>query len=410
MSVDTIPRDAVAACSASGRFDPSDGIDLREAAALAVYLNPTLRELRAEKGVAAAQFIEAGLLPNPTIGWSAVDWLVDGTTDSVLTGFGLTWAVPRPGEIPARKRVARARMKEVYYSVMAAEWRHVRKVSLAWLEVLGARERIALNQRLLEIIRGTYGFLQRGRAAKTVTALQENLAGIDLANVEAERERLLVSERDAWQALDVLLGLPPEARFELQAPSDVFAFVSESPSADALVEEALASRPDLKELLAVYDQAEAALELEWKRRFPGIAIGTGISIELPIGSRFNRPAIQTRLAERNRARLQVEAAIHELRQEIYAALTNLMKTDRPLKFYQENIEPRLEESLRLSSEARGVTEITPLELLTAQEQVLQTQTRYLDLRIQHRKNRELVATLTGRWFAKPPPKALKESK
>ena len=410
VGVEAPPHEQTDARGADDEFDPSDGINIREAASLAIYLSPSLRQFRAEQGVAAAQLIEAGLLPDVELGWNALDWVVGGERDDILTGLGLAWEVPRPGEIGAKKDIAGARVEEVRYSVMAAEWRYARKVALAWLEVLGARERLILNQRLLEISRQTHDFLRRGREAKAVTALQENLAGIELGNVEAERERLLVDEQDAWLAMNVLLGVPPDTRFELQAPADVFAFVSETHSAERLVKDALDNRPDLKELLALYDQAEAALKLEIKRQWPRMAIGTGIAFDLALGSRFNQPTIRTRIEERKRVRLQVESAIHELRQEVHASLTALSRTGRQLKYFQQYLAPRLEESLRLSAAARGVTEITPVELLTSQRQVLETRTRNLETRIQHRKNRELVATLAGSWFANTPSKPTKESK
>ena len=410
VALEAPPKKEAEAPDENGSFDPSDGINLREAASLAIYLSPSLREFRAEQGIAAAQLIEAGLLPDPQIGWNAMDWLVGGERDDIITGFGLSWEVPRPGEIRAKKGIAKARVEEVRYAVMAAEWRLARQVALAWLEVMGARQRLVLNQRLLDISRQTHDYLRRGRTAKTVTALQENLASIELANVEVERERLLVGAQDAWQDLNVLLGLPPGARFELQAPADVFAFVSESHSAEAMVKQAIENRPDLKELLALYNQAEAALKLEIRRQWPRLSIGTGIAIDLAFGTLFNQPAIRTRIEERQRVRLQVEAAVHELRQEVHASLTSLLRTTRQLKYYRENLAPRLEESLRLSAAARGVTEITPVELLTSQRQVLETQTRFLETRIQHRKNRELVATLTGSWFAGTPSQSTKESK
>ena len=51
-------------------FDLRDGLSPDEAAILAVIANPKLRALRDQKGLAQAQLIQAGILPNPTISYS----------------------------------------------------------------------------------------------------------------------------------------------------------------------------------------------------------------------------------------------------------------------------------------------------------------------------------------------------
>ena len=87
----------------------------RELSAFAVSTNPQLAAARAEVGVRGALLVEAGLLPDPQLGWDAMDVLasqiVDGTSSSVdaIAGFGLMFPLLRPGERGAK--------------VGAAEWR-----------------------------------------------------------------------------------------------------------------------------------------------------------------------------------------------------------------------------------------------------------------------------------------------
>lgn len=378
-------------------FSPEDGISMMEAAAFAVAHNPALLQLRAENGIAASQLIEAGLLPNPTAGWNAVDWIVHGTKDDVLTGFGFMWDMPRPGEIKTKKRIAKARIEEVRAQVLAGEWNLSRSVALAWLEVLAAGHRLELNEQILNISRRTHDFLLRSRDAKTATALQENLAAVQLANLEADRRQLVAAERLARQVLNGLLGLRPEFKVELQADNDTFMFEDLDTEPDAVVLSAVRNRPDLLALLAVYRQSEERLRLEIKRQWPSISIGSGINLELPIFNNFNAPAVRTAMRERERVGLQVTAAVHELRQEVHRTTMQMTLSANQIRYLLENLSPRLAESLRITREARAVTQITPLELLTAQRQVLESKTRLLELRINHRKSRELVSTLDGSW-------------
>ena len=82
----------------------------RELSAFAVSTNPQLAAARAEVGVRRALLVEAGLLPDPQLGWDAMDVLasqiVDGTSSSVdaISGFGLMFPLLRPGERGAKSR------------------------------------------------------------------------------------------------------------------------------------------------------------------------------------------------------------------------------------------------------------------------------------------------------------------
>ncbi|HBP20610.1 MAG TPA: transporter, partial [Planctomycetes bacterium] len=51
--------DAEEVAPITSRFDPSDGLTLREASAVAVRRNPSLRALRAAVGVAESRLIQA---------------------------------------------------------------------------------------------------------------------------------------------------------------------------------------------------------------------------------------------------------------------------------------------------------------------------------------------------------------
>ena len=109
----------------------------REAAGWAVAHNPALVPLRADVGIAEAELVRAGWLPDPVVSWDAmnvraVDWM-GGTTTTVdyVSGLGSFGEIPRPGETNARIGTALARKEEVQQGILAAEWRLVRAVNEA---------------------------------------------------------------------------------------------------------------------------------------------------------------------------------------------------------------------------------------------------------------------------------------
>lgn len=374
--------------SAGAAVELADGMSPLEAAAIAVHLQPQLRALRAEVGVTAAELVQAGLLPDPSIGWEAgnviADFITDrkSTSNSYLAGGYLSWDVPRPGEIDAREGVARARVDEARAVLFAAEWRLVREVRLAWLRLAAARAALELNRAQADVARRTRALVDAARNIGEATSVQAALADVALARVEAARSGLTLEEVEGMHALLGLMGLPPSTPLVLQ---DAAAALDPAPpptqSPERLTAAALARRPDLRELEARYQQAEETLRYEVARQWPEISIGTGIGIRLPIFSRFNAPAIETARRARDAARERLVSVVHELRRSVHLAHATWSQADARAATLKERLLPALEEAVRLTRAAQAAGEVSPLEILTAQAQLLEVEREVLDARV-----------------------------
>ena len=69
--------------------DLRSGIGPDEAATIAVYANPALRAIRDRRGLAAAQLIQAGILPNPVVSY-ARDFVTGGNTAGAVTAYNFS--------------------------------------------------------------------------------------------------------------------------------------------------------------------------------------------------------------------------------------------------------------------------------------------------------------------------------
>lgn len=384
---------AVAAAPTSaavGSYDPRDGLSVREAAATAVALNPALLALRAEVAVADAQLVEAGLLPDVTIGWEAgnnvADFITEGksSANSYIAGASVEWPLPRPGELDAKEGIARAGIAGAQARVLAAEWALVREVHEAYVTLLVARARVEQTGQLAALAGRSLEYLERARGLGAATAIDENLARIGAGAARADALRAEAAQARAAQDLNALLGLPPA--LDWVPETGLAELLGEDPGeldpaalvADALLSEALARRPDLREAQADYQRAEERLRLEVARQWPQVAIGTGISITLPLFSRFNQPAVRTAGRERAAAGLRLRSAVARVRQEVHAALLERRQAARLLRLYRDQLAPALADSLRLTEQAFAAREVTPLEILTAQQQVIEARARALE--------------------------------
>ncbi|MEW6074015.1 MAG: TolC family protein [Planctomycetota bacterium] len=407
---DPIDPSAMLADLAARRWDPPAApgdpaaADPEQLASFAVAHHPALAAARARIGVARSLLVEAGLLADPAIGWNGMDALaaeiVEGRAASIdfLTGLGLSIPLPRPGEIDARTGVARGEVEEARRRVVQAEWTLAREVHLACEDLLELEGLLEQNLDLVQVAESTRDYFARAMAAGAATAIQANLAAGDLLAIRAERVRLEARRRDARHRLNALLGLPPETAVPVRAGprADDGPPEAPPPNVEELVASSLSRRPDLAALFASYQAAEEAVRLEVSRQFPLAAVGTGITLEPGLFTRFNRPAIATALARRAALRAEIEAQVHEARREIQDAFAAREEAHREVRFLASELLPNAEESLRLAGEAFASGEVTVLEILTLQRNLVDARTRTTEARaeLQRRHWRLLAASGT----------------
>lgn len=373
----------------------------RELAAFAVSTNPQLAAVRAEVGIRRALLVEAGLLPDPELGWDAMDVLasqvVDGTSSSVdvIAGFGLMFPLLRPGERDARVGAAEWRTEEAMRRVAAAEWSLTRNVHLAYEEVRGSELLLAQTQALTELAASTNEYFERARDAGAATAIQANLALGELQSMRIDSVRAESRVRQARQELNALLGLPPHVELSIGPGDDPSTHEALRATPVDLTSHAVESRPDLAALLAGYRAAEEGVRLAISKQYPRLAVGTGISLTLPFFSKFGRPEIRTAIAQRERVSREFTAAVHSARQEIAAAHSLWKLAEREVELIETELLPNAERNIELSREAFQAGEVTLLETLALQQALVEARTRHTETRAERSKRAWALLAASG---------------
>ena len=378
----------------------------RDLAAFAVSTNPQLAAVRAEVGVRNALLIEAGLLPDPTIGWDAMDLLasqlVDGTSSSVdaLAGFSLMFPLPRPGERDAKSAAAEWRVEEARRQVAAAEWALTLSIYLAYEEVRAAEDQLAQSRVLLELAASTSDSFERARDAGAATAIQANLALGELQAMRIDAMRTATRLEQARQAMNAWLGLPPTLELALGSAETPWEHVALQASAAELTAHAVTARPDLAALHASYEAAENEVRLAVALQSPLIALGTVLNLTLPIFSQAGRPKVQTALARREQHARAFTASVHAVRQEIAAAHTLWQLAEREVELVEDQLLPNAEATHKLSRTAFEAGEITLLETLALQRALVQARTRHAEVQAERAKRAWTLLAASG-WLLAP---------
>ncbi|MCL5965901.1 MAG: TolC family protein [Deltaproteobacteria bacterium] len=350
-------------------LDFSQPLTGKELAAIAVLVNPELKALRAEEGVAEAQVFRAGLLPDPQFSFG-LDHPLDGPPDLVNAfNAGLGWDLAKVILRGTGRRIAERDRERIRYDVAWREWLAANRVRLLAERAayLGKRERVARKAaeaaaRILEITRSN---LNRGDAKIDEFGLRQ------VAYLDAE-DRALSLARDlekTRQELNRRLGFPPGRTIPVAATA-----LADPPSRDAgtLFAEARRQRLDLIALQAGYAAQEERVYREVLRQFPAFTLGVSrardtsdirtigftVGLDLPLWNR-NRGGIAVARATRERLYAEYVSRLHSARADIAGLSADLERIGRQRAVLAREL-PELERAEQTMRDAVANGDVTLL--------------------------------------------------
>jgi cobalt-zinc-cadmium efflux system outer membrane protein len=266
-----------------------DGVSLEEAVATALWNDPEFLVQLTDLGFARADLLEAGLLRNPVLSLL----LPVGPKQLEAT---LRWPIEILWERPRRVAVARVASERVAAGLEQAGLDLVADVKTAFADLALAQERAALAAQAASELDQIDKLTQSRLSAGDIGELEARAAAIDAARANQEAARA---------GLDVTLRLNAlRARLGLALDNRVIAITAAAPPPaacgplPALLEEALASRPDVRAAELAIE--EAGRRLGWERArvlalaaaldansggTEGFEIGPGFEAALPLFDR-----------------------------------------------------------------------------------------------------------------------------
>jgi outer membrane protein, heavy metal efflux system len=359
----------------------------------ALEQNPTLVQARAETWKAYGRWRQAGLYPNPHVGYSGQEIGNAGTAGQ--QGFFVSQRFVTGGKLELSRQVAAREQQQAQQMVTAQEFRVVNGVRAEFYELLTVERKVQLATELLEIAREFEELNQRRFEALQVSR-------IDVLQSRLERERVglvletLRAERDAVvRRLRVLTGLPVGG--ELNVAGDLEHEIPDLEWDDALVR-LVESSPLIARAEAGAARAAAAWQRARAEPIPDITVQAGamrdfasnlpianvqLSLPIPIFDR-NQGAISATEAEWVRAAHEVERIRMTLERELADVFQRYAQQRIRVMKYNNEIIPASWETLELSRQALRAGEIDSLQFLTVQR----NHTEF---------NREYVESLGGIW-------------
>lgn len=391
-------------------LDDRDGLSPQEAGILAVDRNPRLRAVRAERGIARAALIEAGVLPNPQLGGS-IDPVWYGPEAAVMGyGIGLSWNVTPLLSRGARVGAAEAGQVAIDLEVAWQEWQVAQAARLHALRCIYLTRRVEIARELEDTWRGRLEALQQARAAGAVGALE--VANAERSRAEARVMRLQLEQRLVVEraGLNRAIGIEPtrEIALDLRPSTHDAAEVTEAAEAAGLLDELPRRRLDLVALQHAQRSQDGALRAAVLARFPPLqvgiqtrrevdqnaSVGMTLSFELPFFDR-NQAEVARARARRTQVAAEYEARLFETRAELQQTLRELriVGEQRTAAHEAADAAGRL---AALSRDAAAGGALTPLAAAAVLEQAFTSRLRALEIEQAFSELRVALALISGR--------------
>ncbi len=370
-------RSASSALSGSAPSALSDlaPLALSDLERIALECNPTLVQARMAVRAAEGNYVQAGLYPNPALGYIADEVGNDGGAG--FQGGQVEQELVTRGKLRLGRTIAGYEIAQARSAFEAQRQRVLNDVRAAYYEALVAQKMVEVNEQLVRI--GQQGV----EAAEKLWAAQEvSRADLLQAQIEAETARLNLVEAQqalqaAWRRLAAVLGRPDLAPAPLAGDLE-----KDLPTFDwqETLSRLWAQSPELAQARLGVERARWELARQEAMRVPNLTVAaavkndtvshytvTDLQVNLPI------PLFDRNQGRILRAQADLAAAQHEVRRvelSLYGRLADAFEqyatARRRVEVYATTILPYARASLDLVAAGYREGEFGYLNLLTAQ--------------------------------------------
>ena len=388
---------ALLACSIAAGTDQTI-LTLQTATELALTGNPGLGEIRARAEAMAAIPSQAGALPDPTVSFELQNLPTRSfdlrKEDMTMLGVGISQAVPFPGKLALREKIAEQEALAAADSVDEARLRLVREVKQSWW-------RLFYYDRALSLLDETEGFFHQlidiaQAKYKVGKGAQQDvlLAQLELSKLKDEK-LYLISMRHAQSArINVLLDRVPEMSVHIPAEAE---FKLPTFTESALQDKALKARPLFAQHRKMLDAALDRVDLAKKDFYPDFTVSAGyanrqntpsgqvrsdfasvqLSMNIPIyADRKQAKAVDQRQSELLQEQYALQDEHHKIQAEIAAKAAEYQHAKEKLLLLEHEIIPQAQQTVNSLMAGYQVSQSDFTDLLRTQLSFFQYQTQY----------------------------------
>lgn len=293
---------------------PKDGLDETSVITLAVFDDPDLKAARLQAGIASAQLVEAGLIPDPQVNADYARSVLNYGGD-----IGLSQDILALVTRGAAKAAARSHEKQVHLDILWQEWQVAERARELFIQARADSELQSVLTATRDLLANRYhqdeDALKKGNMTLSTISADLTL----LVNTENSLRQVQLNENLTRHELDHLLGLKPGVQLRLVGA------VNDRPLSRERFQAAVAALPhrraDLLALRAGYESQEQSVRQAVLTQFPALSLGVVQSRDPVEGVNDFGPDITLTLPlfNRNRGQIAIQQATRAVLRQTYEA-------------------------------------------------------------------------------------------
>ncbi len=373
-------------------------ITLQQLEEIALKQNPTLAQAEADVAAARGRAVQAGLLPNPMLGYIGEEIKPGPVIRGGEHGIFAEQTIPLGGKLGLGRRVFERATTEAQAGVEVQRQRVLNTVRMLYYEALAAEKRVEVRDRLSQL------------ASEAVVVSQQlyNTGAADRPDVleseiESRQARLALDDAHnaqfkSWRRLAAAVGDPTMAMRPLVGDFD--AALPELDRARAL-ETILRDSPEVKAARAAVETSDLAIQRARREPVPDLVLRGGtlynrelletgpqgprpvgwegraeVGLTIPLFNR-NQGNVATARARLSQAQSEMTRVRLDLEQRLAVAFEEYLSELRRAEVYRAEIVPRAQEAYRLYLDRyRSMAAAYP-QVLIAQRTLFQVSEQYV---------------------------------
>lgn len=370
-------------------------VDLSSLEQLALQRNPTLVQAGAQVGISRGAALQAGLLPNPTVGYLAEEELQGLFVEQeIVTGGKLA--------LSRAKYVQEAQQAEL--QVLAQRYRVLHSVRVAYYQALVNQKRLELERELqanAEETARTLIELENVGQANRADVVQSSL---ELKRTQTHLQTATTELQGSREELAAVVGAPELATAELARSQ--FLNPTQALNREAMLQDILACSPEIRFARAEVVRDRIALDRERVEPIPNVNLrgqsgydfetdntvaGLEVGLRLPIFDK-NQGTIAQAQAELARAQAEVARVELMLRQRFARVFSDYETARLSAQTYQSDLLPQAEEVRRLYLESFQQRRAAWPQVLSAQRDYYSLYEEYLNTSLDARRAEAALST------------------
>ena len=379
------------------QIQPSPGLTLAALEQMAIKNNPTLAQADAAVQAAEGRRRQAGLWPNPIVGYEG-----DGLAFNSLVypyrngqGFFVEQTILTGGKLAKSKNIAAQEKVQTQADAEAQRLRVLNAVRMLFYQAAGAQQLVDLRQQLADLTREAVEISEDLFNTGAADRPDVLAAEVELQRAEIELMRAKNDFVRVWQLMASVVGEPQlkPARLEDKLETAAPALVQEE-----MLAQLLRDSPEMKRALAGVERSKAIVSRAKAEPKPDVYLRGGIGysnewaefyggktgwegrleagVRVPIFNR-NQGNVAASKAELTAAEREVQRVELSLRARLAESFTRYQNSLGVASRYQREVLPRAQRAYDLYlAKFRQMAAAYP-QVLIAQRTLFQSRTEYI---------------------------------